>query len=41
MMKLGHSGTVLAALKKTLLLDHNSLLNYFGDMRHKEFKPMN
>ena len=32
-MKLGHSNTVLPALKKSLLLDHNSLLNYFDDIK--------
>ena len=32
-MKLGHTTTVLPALKKSLLLDHESLLNYFGNMK--------
>lgn len=34
MMKLSHTSTVLAALKKSLLLDHKSLLEYFGHMRN-------
>jgi hypothetical protein len=34
-MKLGHSGTILMALKKILLLDHQSLVKYFGEMRLK------
>jgi hypothetical protein len=29
LMKLGHATTVLPALKKSLLLDHPSLLSYF------------
>jgi hypothetical protein len=29
-MKLGHSGTILGAIRKSLLLDHQSLLKYFG-----------
>ena len=33
LMKLGHGSTVLPALKKSLLLDHQSLLNYFDDMK--------
>lgn len=41
LMKLAHSGTVLSALKKAILLDHQSLLNYFGDMQVKEYKPIN
>ena len=34
LMKLGHSNTVLAALKKSLLLDHQSLASYFEDMKN-------
>ncbi len=37
-MKLGHSNTVLPALKKSLLLDHNSLLNYFEDIKSETRK---
>lgn len=32
-MKLGHTTTVLPALKKSLLLDHESLLSYFSSMK--------
>ena len=32
-MKLGHGSTVLPALKKSLLLDHQSLLHYFDDIK--------
>jgi hypothetical protein len=35
LMKLGHSGTVLPAIKKSVLLDHQSLMKFFGDMRKK------
>lgn len=35
-MKLGHTTTVLPALKKSLLLDHESLLSYFGNMKNNE-----
>lgn len=34
-MKLGHSSTVLPALKKSLLLDHESLRNYFSGMDYR------
>ena len=33
LMKLGHTTTVLPALKKSLLLDHSSLLNYFNNIK--------
>jgi hypothetical protein len=35
-MKLGHSNTVLPALKKSLLLDHQNLINYFNDLKANE-----
>ena len=38
LMKLGHASTVLQALKKSLLLDHESLRNYFGNMDFKSRK---
>ena len=38
-MKLGHSNTVLPALKKSLLLDHQSLANYFEEMKNEPKKP--
>ena len=34
LMKLGHSSSCIPALKKSLLLDHQSLLNYFSDMKN-------
>jgi hypothetical protein len=34
MMKLSNSSTVLPALKKCLLLDHKSLLDYFRFMKN-------
>lgn len=37
-MKLGHSSTVLPALKKSLLLDHESLRNYFSSMDYRTKK---
>ena len=33
LMKLGHCNTVIPALKKSLLLDHQSLLSYFEDSK--------
>lgn len=38
LMKLGHSSTALSALKKSLLLDHQSLLGYFSDLKNQERK---
>lgn len=38
LMKLGHTTTVLPALKKSLLLDHESLLNYFGSIKLQDKK---
>lgn len=38
LMKLGHASTVLPALKKSLLLDHDSLKNYFGGMEYRTKK---
>lgn len=38
LMKLGHSSTVLPALKKSLLLDHESLRNYFNSMDYRTKK---
>ena len=35
-MKLGHINTVLPALKKCLLLDHRSLVDYFGHLRQAQ-----
>lgn len=32
LMKLGHSSTVLPALKTSLTLDYESLKNFFGNM---------
>ena len=37
-MKLGHSTTALPALKKSLLLDHQSLIGYFSDLKNQERK---
>ena len=38
LMKLGHASTVLPALKKSLLLDHESLRNYFSNIDFKSKK---
>ena len=35
-MKLGHTTTTLSALKKSLLLDHQSLLAYFNNLKSAE-----
>ena len=40
-MKLGHTTTVLPALKKSLLLDHESLLGYFGNMKLEKRTTLN
>jgi hypothetical protein len=37
-MKLGHASTVLPSLKKSLLLDHESLRNYFSNIDFKSKK---
>ena len=38
LVKLGHINTVLPALKKCLLLDHRSLVDYFAHLRQAQPK---
>lgn len=38
LMKLGHASTVLPALKKSLLLDHESLRTFFNSMDYRSRK---
>lgn len=40
-MKLGHASSVIPALKKSLVLDHQSLLNYFNDMKQEKKMSLN
>ena len=40
-MKLANSSTVVAAVKKCLLLDHRSLVDHFSYMKNINFKLPN
>lgn len=36
LMKLGHSSSVLPALKRGILLDHGSIVDYFANLKTRE-----